>query len=34
MGLVTFTKTIAIEGAKYGIKATAIAPVIPSPIVV
>lgn len=27
MGLVTFTKTIAIEGAKYGIKATVIAPV-------
>lgn len=26
MGLVTFTKTLAIEGAKYGIKATVIAP--------
>ncbi|KAF9790898.1 multifunctional beta-oxidation protein [Thelephora terrestris] len=31
MGLVTFTKTIAIEGAKYGIKATAIAPIAASP---
>lgn len=30
MGLVAFTKTVAIEGAKYGIKATVIAPV-PSP---
>lgn len=27
MGLVAFTKTLAIEGAKYGIKATVIAPV-------
>ena len=30
MGLVAFTKTLAIEGAKYGIKATVIAPVISS----
>ena len=28
MGLVAFTKTLAVEGAKYGIKATVIAPVI------
>jgi len=27
MGLVAFTKTLAFEGAKYGIKATVIAPV-------
>lgn len=27
MGLVGFTKTLAREGAKYGIKATVIAPV-------
>ncbi len=27
MGLIAFTKTLAVEGAKYGIKATAIAPV-------
>lgn len=27
MALVGFTKTLAIEGAKYGIKATVIAPV-------
>lgn len=27
MGLVGFTKTLALEGAKYGIKATVIAPV-------
>lgn len=27
MGLVAFTKTLAIEGAKYGIKASVIAPV-------
>jgi multifunctional beta-oxidation protein len=31
MGLVTFTKTLAIEGAKYNIKASAIAPVAASP---
>jgi multifunctional beta-oxidation protein len=28
MGLVAFTKTLAIEGEKYGIRATVIAPVI------
>ena len=28
MGLVAFTKTLAREGAKYGIKSTVIAPVI------
>jgi NAD(P)-dependent dehydrogenase (short-subunit alcohol dehydrogenase family) len=27
MGLIGFTKTLAVEGAKYGIKATVIAPV-------
>ena len=27
MGLVAFTKTLALEGAKYNIKANAIAPV-------
>ena len=27
MALVTFTKTLALEGAKYGIRSTAIAPV-------
>jgi NAD(P)-dependent dehydrogenase (short-subunit alcohol dehydrogenase family) len=28
MGLIAFTKTLAREGAKYGIKSTAIAPVL------
>jgi multifunctional beta-oxidation protein len=28
MGLVAFTKTLSVEGAKYGIKATVIAPVL------
>ena len=31
MGLVTFTRTLAIEGVKYNIKATAVAPVAASP---
>lgn len=31
MGLVTFTRTLAIEGAKYGIKSSVIAPMAASP---
>lgn len=31
MGLVTFTRTLAIEGAKYNIKASVIAPMAASP---
>lgn len=34
MGLIAFTKTLATEGAKYNIKATAIAPVSPSSLAV
>jgi len=30
MGLVGFTKTLALEGAKYNIRSSAIAPVCPS----